>query len=202
MPPYPILSSESLLFLDLTVMPFKTPPLCLSSTPLLLLPSLSSLAKTPLRFMGFYRPTPTHTLPPSQHCLIHASLSASSSLRLLSPSLLWLSLSLYLPLRPLPWIYPRDASTRKVATPHPLVCLSSTDNTTPTLAPVEIHLPSRSFTISKAEWSYANLTGHFPVGSYGLEYVLVVVHHGYIHLTPLKNRTSFLFLRLRFSVRP
>ena len=50
---------------------------------------------------------------------------------------------------------------------------------------------SRSLTIHKDQWSSADLTGRFPVRSvHGFEYVLVVAHRGYIHITPLRSRTS------------
>jgi hypothetical protein len=63
----------------------------------------------------------------------------------------------------------------------------------PPLPPVDPLLPSHSFTIAKTEWSSADLTGRFRVRSYdGYEYILVVVHHGYIRVTPLKTAPLFL----------
>ena len=46
-----------------------------------------------------------------------------------------------------------------------------------------------------------DLTGRFPVKSYdGYEYIMVVRHHGYIHLVPLKNRTSLAYVSAYKSV--
>ena len=50
---------------------------------------------------------------------------------------------------------------------------------------------SHAFSLHRSEWSSADLTGRFPVKSVaGHEYLLIVLHHGYIHLVPLKNRSS------------
>ena len=60
---------------------------------------------------------------------------------------------------------------------------------------------SRSITIHKDEWSSADLTGRFPVRSvHGFEYILVVAHRGYIHITPLRNRTSVSYVAAFTSI--
>ena len=73
----------------------------------------------------------------------------------------------------------------------------------PPLAPVNPPLAewSRASTLTKADWSSADLTGRFPVRSHdGFEYILVVRHRGYIHLVPLKNRTALSYVSAYKSV--
>jgi hypothetical protein len=79
--------------------------------------------------------------------------------------------------------------------------------TSPTLDDSTLPVPddepqeSFSFTCHKDEWSSADLTGHNPVKSVtGHEYILVTVHHGYIHLTPLKSRSSASYVSAFSSV--
>ena len=101
--------------------------------------------------------------------------------------------------------------SRPLAGPPPPSCLSALLNasidptalpeSTPPPDPDDETLPSFSRTFPKDEWSSADLTGRFPVKSVnGYEYILVTVHHGYIHLTPLKNRSSASYVSAFSSV--
>ena len=99
------------------------------------------------------------------------------------------------------------ASTRR--TPPP-TCLSVAPNAslTPTPPPDpslpdpdDAPLESFAVTSHRREWASADLTGRFPVKSVnGHEYILVTVHLGYIHLTPLKNRSSASYVSAFSSV--
>ncbi len=101
--------------------------------------------------------------------------------------------------------------SRPRAGPPPPTCLSSLLNVsidptarpdpTPSPDPDDETLPSFSYTCPKAEWSSTDLTGRFPVKSVnGHEYILVTFHHGYIHLTPLKTRSSASYVSAFSSV--
>jgi hypothetical protein len=81
------------------------------------------------------------------------------------------------------------ASTRKVS---PSSCLSLAPGlSTDPLDPVDPLHSSHAFTLHRSQWSSADLTGRFPVKCVaGHEYLLIVLHHGYIHLVPFKNRSS------------
>ncbi len=90
------------------------------------------------------------------------------------------------------------ASIRRVP---PSTCLSLLS--LPTCLLADIALPSISITLHKDQWSSADLTGRFPVrSSQGYEYILVVIHRGYIYLTPLKSHTSSSYVAAFASVVP
>jgi hypothetical protein len=167
-------------------------------------PYLLSCVPSPMDISFHGIPLLTHTLvrnfPPLSLATAFGNLDTLrkgiASTRLLPP-LTCLSADFLVPLESSP---PNPSKTRKTRSdkgkrrsppdrsslPHYLL---------PSSAPVDPLLPSHSFTIAKTEWSSVDLTGRFPVRSYdGHEYILAVVHHGYIRLTPLKNRSSLSYI--------
>jgi hypothetical protein len=89
------------------------------------------------------------------------------------------------------------SSTRKTVYPSCLGPVASLI-VLPRVSPRLVHLQSsfhssssRSSTVSRCEWSAADLTGRFPIPSHlGYKYILLFIHLNYIPFVPLKSRTS------------
>jgi hypothetical protein len=164
---------------------------------------------TPLSFLSLLCPPPALSLtiihrsfgsPPLSTFLRALSRGYIHGIPLLTPTLVrkFPPLSLATAYGLLDTLRQGVASTRR--TPPPTASMLHPTLLSPLLPPLisaspndpdDAPLESFAFTCHKDEWSSADLTGRFPVKSVnGHEYILVTIHHGYIHFTPLKSRSS------------